>query len=75
MWIIYLNSNRLFKNIFCFFRILLPWKGLQDAELEAESGIQGAYFVDPSGSIGGAKTIEAAMEMAEQTLKLNGFYF
>lgn len=60
------NYNKLFK-----FRILLPWKGSRDADLEKESGVVGAIFVHISGFIGGAKTRNGVMHMAEDTLLQN----
>jgi len=45
------------------------WRGLRDAELEKVSGTAGATFVHSGGFIGGNKTREGIMEMAEKALK------
>ncbi|KAI1721886.1 tRNA synthetases class I (I, l, M and v) domain-containing protein [Ditylenchus destructor] len=50
-------------------RVSIPWRGVRDADLEKESGIEGAIFVHMSGFIGGAKTREGAMKMAIATLR------
>ncbi|KAL3122919.1 hypothetical protein niasHT_010319 [Heterodera trifolii] len=52
-------------------RVSIPWKGHRDDQLERESGIAGAIFVHANGFIGGTKSLEGAMRMAEETLKMN----
>eukprot|EP00755_Sulcionema_specki_P022344 Sspe_Gene.76283::Locus_47662_Transcript_1_1_Confidence_1.000_Length_1025::g.76283::m.76283 len=42
----------------------LPWKGLRDATLDKESGIDGCIFVHASGFIGGNRSYEGALKMA-----------
>jgi len=51
-------------------RLSLPeaWRGLRDAELEGVSGVEGTIFVHASGFIGGCKTKEGIMKMAEISL-------
>lgn len=44
------------------------WFGLRDEQLEKVSGIKGAKFVHATGFIGGAKTREATLQMAEDSL-------
>jgi len=52
-------------------RLSLPesWRGVRDSDLEKVSGVEGAFFVHASGFIGGAKTKEGIMKMAEIALK------
>lgn len=52
-------------------RLSLPseWRGVRDSELESVSGVEGATFVHASGFIGGAKTKEGILKMAELALK------
>ena len=50
-------------------RKALPWRGMRDDELSAETGIPGCVFVHMSGFIGGNKTYEGALEMARAALK------
>uniref|UniRef100_A0A183BHG4 UPF0160 protein MYG1, mitochondrial n=1 Tax=Globodera pallida TaxID=36090 RepID=A0A183BHG4_GLOPA len=50
-------------------RISLPWKGYRDGELEKESRIDGAIFVHANGFIGGTKTMEGALKLADETLR------
>uniref|UniRef100_A0A8R1E1G8 MYG1 protein n=1 Tax=Caenorhabditis japonica TaxID=281687 RepID=A0A8R1E1G8_CAEJA len=54
-------------------RLPLPaaWRGLRDAELSKESGIDGGVFVHISGFIGGNLTREGALEMARKSLELD----
>lgn len=51
-------------------RLSLPaeWRGLRDDELSRLSGIDGCIFVHASGFIGGNKTFEGALKMAQQAL-------
>lgn len=51
--------------------LLEQWRGLRDLELEAVSGIKDVIFVHSTGFIGGAKTREAALQMARLTLESN----
>eukprot|EP00357_Protocruzia_adherens_P033293 CAMPEP_0115010472 /NCGR_PEP_ID=MMETSP0216-20121206/23340_1 /TAXON_ID=223996 /ORGANISM="Protocruzia adherens, Strain Boccale" /LENGTH=335 /DNA_ID=CAMNT_0002378701 /DNA_START=12 /DNA_END=1015 /DNA_ORIENTATION=+ len=46
-----------------------PWRGVRDEELSKLSGIEGAIFVHAAGFIGGAKTYEGALQLAQITLK------
>lgn len=48
--------------------LMAEWFGLRDEELEKVSGIEGAKFVHATGFIGGAKTREATLKMAETSL-------
>jgi len=54
-------------------RLSLPsqWRGVRDGELESISGVEGATFVHAGGFIGGAKTREGVMKMAEIALEQN----
>lgn len=53
-------------------RLPLPstWRGLRDDELSRETGIDGGVFVHMSGFIGGNKTFEGALAMAEKALAM-----
>lgn len=42
-----------------------PWRGLRDADLEKESGVPGSFFIHSSGFIGGNKTKEGAIKLAQ----------
>jgi uncharacterized UPF0160 family protein len=44
------------------------WRGIRDEELDKISGISGCVFVHASGFIGGVKTKNAAIEMAQKAL-------
>lgn len=46
------------------------WRGVRDAELDKLTGIDGCVFVHASGFIGGNKTFEGAMAMAQKALVL-----
>ncbi|TFY69783.1 hypothetical protein EVJ58_g227 [Rhodofomes roseus] len=46
------------------------WRGLRDDELSKKSGIDGGIFVHASGFIGGNKTKEGALQMAQRALKM-----
>ena len=52
-------------------RLGLPdsWRGVRDAELETVSGIPGATFVHAGGFIGGNRSREGVVAMAEAALK------
>ena len=52
-------------------RLSLPesWRGLRDGDLETVSGVPGATFVHAGGFIGGSKTREGVLAMAETALK------
>jgi len=52
-------------------RLSLPaeWRGVRDAELEAVSKIPGAFFVHAGGFIGGNRTREGVLAMADASLK------
>lgn len=44
------------------------WRGLRDAELSKESGVDGGVFVHASGFIGGNETYEGVLKMARLAL-------
>lgn len=46
------------------------WRGVRDEELDKVSGIPGCIFVHASGFIGGNKTYEGALAMAQKALEL-----
>jgi len=46
------------------------WRGVRDAELDKLTGIDGCVFVHASGFIGGNKTFEGVMAMAQKALVL-----
>jgi len=46
------------------------WRGLRDEELSTKSGIEGCVFVHAAGFIGGNKTYEGALQMAQKALQL-----
>jgi uncharacterized UPF0160 family protein len=48
----------------------LPWVGLRDDDLVKASGIEGGVFVHATGFIGGNKTYEGALAMAEKALAM-----
>ena len=56
-----------------YFRLSLPeeWRGVRDEELSEKSGIPGCIFVHASGFIGGNKTYDGALAMAQAALKLS----
>jgi len=47
-----------------------PWRGKRDEELSALSGIPGCVFAHHTGFIGGNKTFEGVLAMAQLSLKL-----
>jgi len=49
-------------------RLSILWKGLRDQELSTASGIEGGIFVHATGFIGGNKTKEGALQMAQKSL-------
>ena len=49
--------------------LLEPWRGLRDAELVANSGIDGCKFVHATGFIGGNATYDGALAMALKTIE------
>ncbi|EHA55682.1 hypothetical protein MCOR27_003051 [Pyricularia oryzae] len=53
-------------------RLPLPeaWRGFRDEELDKITGIPGCVFVHAAGFIGGNKTFEGAMAMAQKALEL-----
>lgn len=53
-----------------FFRLSLPesWRGLRDEALSTESGVPGCIFVHANGFIGGNKTYDGALCMAQKTI-------
>ena len=52
-------------------RLSLPeeWRGVRDEDLEKISGIEGCKFCHAAGFIGGNKTFEGALKMAQAALK------
>jgi len=46
------------------------WRGFRDQELDKVSGIEGCIFVHASGFIGGNKTRDGAIKMAQKSLAL-----
>ncbi|ODV86159.1 hypothetical protein CANARDRAFT_175097 [[Candida] arabinofermentans NRRL YB-2248] len=44
------------------------WRGLRDEELSTFTGVPGCVFIHAAGFIGGAKTKEAVLELAKQSL-------
>jgi uncharacterized UPF0160 family protein len=46
------------------------WRGLRDDELSKKAGIEGCVFVHAAGFIGGNKTYEGALQMAQKALQL-----
>ncbi|KAG9200087.1 hypothetical protein G6514_007564 [Epicoccum nigrum] len=46
------------------------WKGVRDAELDKVSGIEGCVFVHAAGFIGGNKTFDGTLAMAQKALEL-----
>jgi len=46
------------------------WRGLRDDELSKVSGIDGCVFVHASGFIGGNKSYEGALQMAQKALEM-----
>ena len=47
------------------------WMGIRDEELDNVSGIPGCIFVHASGFIGGNKTYEGTLAMAQKGLTLD----
>ncbi|KAI9706283.1 MAG: hypothetical protein M1820_004858 [Bogoriella megaspora] len=47
-----------------------PWKGVRDQELDNISGIPGCVFVHAAGFIGGNKTFEGVLRMAQKALEM-----
>ena len=47
------------------------WRALRDEKLSEKCGTKGAVFVHASGFIGGNKTKEGALEMADNALKMS----
>lgn len=45
------------------------WKGLRDSELQTVTGVATATFCHPAGFIGGAETLEDALELAKIAVK------
>lgn len=46
------------------------WRGVRDEKLSEVSGVEGGVFVHASGFIGGNKTYEGALRMAELALEM-----
>ncbi|KAL6703004.1 hypothetical protein ACN47E_010280 [Coniothyrium glycines] len=46
------------------------WKGVRDEQLDQVSGIQGCVFVHAAGFIGGNKSFDGALAMAQKALEL-----
>ncbi|KAI0274668.1 metal-dependent protein hydrolase [Gloeopeniophorella convolvens] len=47
-----------------------PWRGVRDDDLSRVTGIEGGIFVHASGFIGGNKTKEGALKMAQKALEM-----
>jgi uncharacterized UPF0160 family protein len=59
------EADASFKN-----RKSLPWRGLRDEDLNKASGIDGCVFVHASGFIGGNKSIDGAIAMAQKAVAM-----
>lgn len=46
-----------------------PWRGLRDEELSQVAGVEGLTFAHHTGFIGGAKSKEAALQMAIKSIQ------
>lgn len=46
------------------------WKGVRDADLDRVSGVPGCVFVHAAGFIGGNKTFDGALAMAQKAVDL-----
>jgi uncharacterized UPF0160 family protein len=46
------------------------WRGLRDDELSKISGVPGCVFVHAAGFIGGNKSFEGALQMAQKALEM-----
>lgn len=57
------------KSFVCRRFLAKSWRGQRDEQLSEVSGIEGATFVHATGFIGGAKTREAALQMAIKSLE------
>lgn len=51
--------------------INLAWSGLRDEELQKVSGVHDATFVHNTGFIGGAKSLQSVLRMAEISLTVH----
>ena len=47
-----------------------PWRGQRDKELDKITGVEGGVFVHASGFIGGNKTFDGALRMAQKALDM-----
>lgn len=47
------------------------WRGVRDQDLDGVSGIPGCVFVHASGFIGGNKTFEGALQMAQKAVEMS----
>ncbi|KAI9671725.1 MAG: hypothetical protein M1831_003253 [Alyxoria varia] len=47
-----------------------PWRGQREGELDRIAGIEGCVFVHASGFIGGNKTFDGALKMAQKALDM-----
>lgn len=47
------------------------WRGVRDHELDGVSGVSGCVFVHAAGFIGGNKTFEGALEMAQKAVNMS----
>ena len=45
------------------------WRGLTGEELQKVTGVPDAVFCHPAGFIGGAETLEGAVEMAKRAVE------
>jgi len=60
------------RRLECVVRRSLPecWRGLRDDALSLKSGIDGTVFVHATGFIGGNRTYQGALQMAQRALHL-----
>jgi len=47
----------------------VEWCGLRDQVLSDKTGVEGCIFIHANGFIGGAKTREAALKLAQMAVK------
>ncbi len=50
--------------------LLEAWRGVRDEQLSEVSGVEGAVFVHAAGFIGGTKTFEGALKMAQKSVEV-----
>ena len=47
------------------------WRGVRDEELDGVAGVPGCVFVHASGFIGGNKTYDGALQMAQKAVEMS----